>query len=194
MIEYIKGEITSLTPAYAVAEAYGIGYFLNITLPTYTALQGSREAKLFVHEVIREDAHLLYGFLTERERELFRSLLAVSGVGAATARVILSSLTCDEFEAVVVSGDHQRLKAVKGIGAKTAQRIIVDLRDKIKPADDSLLLQPVADNSAALDEALAAMVMLGFPRPAALKALRGIFRDNPEITVEGAIKKALAML
>lgn len=194
MIDYIKGELTELTPTYAVVEAAAVGYMLNITLPTYTALQAATHTKLFVHEVIREDTWTLFGFLTQRERSLFRELLAVSGVGASMARIILSSIPDSELEIVIASGDHARLKSVKGIGTKTAQRIIVDLKDKIKPADDTLLFQPVAENIPALEEALAAMVILGFPRQAASKALNSIFRDNPGVGVEQAIKKALAML
>lgn len=197
MIEYIKGSVATLTPTYVVIEAGGIGYGLNITLPTYTALQGEANACLLVHEVIREDAHILYGFVTEAERELFRALVAVSGVGAATARVILATIDAAELRAVIAGGDHKRLTAVKGVGAKTAQRIIVDLKDKIKEGDTALNI-PNSNQAAAasqtFDEALGAMVMLGFPRPAAQKALRSIFTSEPLITVEAAIKRALAML
>lgn len=193
MIEYIKGELTSLTPAYAVVEASGIGYLLNITLAAFTELQGKASTRLLVHEIIREDAHVLYGFIHENERELFRLLLAVPGVGAATARIILSSIPVSELEIVIASGDHARLKSVKGIGAKTAQRIIVDLRDKIKPGEETLLIQP-AVNEEVFEEALGAMVILGFPRAAAQKALRAIFRETPSADVEAAIKKALTML
>lgn len=193
MIEYIKGELTELTPAYAVVEAAGIGYLLNISVTAFSALQGQKSVRLLAHEIIREDAHILYGFISENERELFRLLLAVPGVGAATARIILSSILVEELEVVIASGDHDRLKAVKGIGTKTAQRIIVDLRDKIKSADNTLLLQP-AVNEEAFEEALGALVILGFPRPAVQKALRTIFRDKPDATVEVAIKKALTML
>ncbi len=196
MIDYIKGSIDRLTPAFAVIDNGGIGYMLNISLTTYTALQGKTEARLLVHEVIREDAHILYGFFTEGERQLFVQLLGVSGVGASTARIILSSVPPGELEIVIASGDDRRLKAVKGIGAKTAQRIIVDLKDKIKPADDTLsLLQPAAaPESAAYEEALAALIALEFPRAAAQKALRAIFKENPAATTEQAIKKAFSMM
>lgn len=194
MIEYIKGEIAELTPACVVVDNGGVGYMLNISLSTYSGLENENgPVKLLVHEVIREDAWVLYGFLTEREREMFRLLIGVSGVGANTARMILSSVPAPELEGVIISGDHGKLKNVKGIGLKTAQRIIVDLKDKIKPSDDTLLQQPVADNSV-MDEALAAMVMLGFPRPHAHKVLRKIFEVNPAIKVEGAIKQALSMM
>ena len=168
MIEYIKGLLTETTPAYAVVEASGVGYLLNISLPVYTQLEGmTGEVRLLVHEVIREDAHTLFGFLDDRERSLFRLLIGVSGVGANTARVILSSIPAPELEQVIVSGDHSRLKNVKGIGIKTAQRVIVDLKDKIKPSGESLLSQPsvLAPVNEVYEEALAALVALGFQRP-----------------------------
>lgn len=193
MIEYIKGALAELTPASAVIECGGIGYLLNISLSTFSSLEGVKEAKLLVHEVIREDAHQLYGFATEQERVLFRALIGVSGVGANTARMILSSFQASELEAVIVNGDHARLKNVKGIGAKTAQRIIVDLKDKIKPMGDALILQPML-GSEVFDEALSALVMLGFPRPQSQKVLKKIFDANPSVKVEVAIKQALAMM
>lgn len=193
MIEYIKGSIAELTPTFTVLDCSGVGYMLCITLPAYTALQGQQETKLLVHESIREDAHTLYGFIDEQERTLFRSLIGVSGVGANTARMILSSIPAPELEGVIISGDHTRLKNVKGIGIKTAQRIIVDLRDKIKPFGDSLIIKPDV-TSEVFDEALAALVMLGFPRPQSQKALKKIFDDDPMIKVETAIKKALTMM
>lgn len=193
MIEYIKGALAELTPASVVIECGGIGYLLNISLSTFSSLEGVKEAKLLVHEVIREDAHQLYGFTTEQERVLFRALIGVSGVGANTARMILSSFQAPELEAVIVNGDHARLKNVKGIGAKTAQRIIVDLKDKIKPMGDALILQPML-GSEVFDEALSALVMLGFPRPQSQKVLKKIFDANPSVKVEVAIKQALAMM
>ncbi len=193
MIEYIKGVLAELTPASVVIECGGIGYLLNISLSTFSSLEGVKEAKLLVHEVIREDAHQLYGFATEQERVLFRALIGVSGVGANTARMILSSFQAPELEAVIVNGDHARLKNVKGIGAKTAQRIIVDLKDKIKPMGDALILQPML-GSEVFDEALSALVMLGFPRPQSQKVLKKIFDANPSVKVEVAIKQALAMM
>ena len=197
MIEYIKGSLASLTPATAVIETSGgVAYFLNITLPVYSALEGKAEARLYVHEAIREDAWVLFGFLNEHERELFRALVGVSGVGAMTARVILSSIPAPELEGVIASGDHARLKNVKGIGAKTAQRIIVDLKDKIKPSDGgdgNLPLQPEISNSR-FDDALDALVALGFPRPASQKVLKKLFDADPAIKVEAAIKQAFSML
>ncbi len=193
MIEYIKGRLVALTPTDAVVETGGIGYRLEISLSTYTSLEGSDDARLLVHEVIREDAHVLFGFAEERERALFRLLIGVSGVGANTARIILSSIPVAELEVVITSGDHARLKNVKGIGIKTAQRIIVDLKDKIKPGDDTLLIQPSVNNEA-FDEALAALLMLGFPRPQSQKVLKKLFDSDPALKVESAIKKALSML
>lgn len=193
MIEYIKGEITQLNPTDAVVECNGIGYMLSISLTTFTALEGQKNVKLLVHESIREDAHQLFGFINEQERQLFRQLIGVSGVGANTARMILSSIPAPELESVIASGDHSRLKNVKGIGIKTAQRIIVDLRDKIKPADVSLINQSDT-SSEVFDEALMALVMLGFTKQQSQKALKKIFADDPLIRVEVAIKKALAMM
>lgn len=193
MIEYIKGNVTELTPTYAVVENTGIGYYINISLPCFTALSDKNEVKLLIHEIIREDTHQLYGFLEQSERTLFELLIGVSGVGANTARIILSSLPVAELEQTIMSGDSKRLKSVKGIGTKTAERIIVDLKDKIKPSGDTLIIQPVA-SSPSYDEALSAMVMLGFPRPAVQKVLKKIYDSHPAITVEAAIKKALSMM
>ncbi|MBO4994854.1 MAG: Holliday junction branch migration protein RuvA [Muribaculaceae bacterium] len=195
MIEYISGKISELTPTYAVIDCNGIGYLLNISLPAFTALEGVSEAKLLVHESIREDAHLLYGFITEQERSMFRALIGVSGVGANTARMILSSIAAPELEIVIVSGDHNRLKNVKGIGTKTAQRIIVDLRDKIEPSsNDTLPGLDASHMSEVFDESLAALVMLGFSKPQSQKVLKKIFEADPTVKVEKAIKQALAMM
>lgn len=193
MIEYISGKLADLTPTYAIVETGGIGYMLNISLSTFSTLEGASEARLLVHEAIREDAYQLFGFATEQERQLFRLLIGVSGVGANTARMILSSITAPELETVIFSGDHARLKNVKGIGTKTAQRIIVDLRDKIKPSNDTLINQPI-QSSDVFDEALLALVMLGFARPQSQKVLKKIFDADPLIRVEAAIKKALTMM
>ena len=148
MLEYIKGNIAELNPASVIIDNNGIGYEIGISLSTYSQLEGRTEAKLLLHEVIREDAHLLFGFATTRERELFRLLIGVSGVGANTARVILSSIAPAELETAIATADEPQLKAVKGVGAKTAQRIIVDLRDKIKPVDSSLIIERTATTDA----------------------------------------------
>lgn len=198
MIEYIRGCLAEITPTYAVVDAGGIGYMACISLATFEAMQNERgDVKLLVHEVIREDAHLLYGFATARERDVFRLLIGVSGVGPNTASLILSSLKVAELEAAIAAGDYVRLKGVKGIGLKTAQRIIVDLKDKINPADDSLSLQLGAvggGGNEVFDEALAALTALGFPRPASQKVLRKIFEADPAVKIEAAIKKALSMM
>jgi len=194
MIESITGKIASLNPAAVVIEtAGGVGYLLNITLPTYSRLENSAETRLLVHESIRDDAWILYGFLDEEEREMFRALVGVSGVGAASARMILSAIPASELGAVISSSDTRRLKSVKGIGAKTAERIIVDLRDKIKAGADTLLTQSQTV-SPAFDEALEALVILGFPRPASQKALEKLFKAEPAISLESAIKRAMSMI
>ena len=193
MIEYIKGELAELTPTYAVIDCGGVGYLLNISVPTYSALDGLKSAKLLVHEAIREDAHVLYGFINEQERSLFRLLIGVSGVGANTARMILSSIAAPQLEQFILSGDHAMLKKVKGIGSKTAERIIVDLKDKIKPTGDTFILQPSVTNEV-YEEALAALVMLGFNRVQSQKVLKKLFDNEPSIAVEVAIKKALSMM
>lgn len=193
MLEYIQGRIDSLSPTLAVIETNGLGYAVNISLPTFTALQQHQSCRLLLHEILREDASILYGFIDETERELFRLLISVSGVGANTARMILSSLPVAQLQGVITSGDSRSLKAIKGIGAKTAERIIVDLRDKIKPDSDTLSLQPL-QQSPDFEEALAALVMLGFPRPQSHKVLKKLFDSDPELKVEAAIKKAFSML
>ena len=193
MLEYIKGSIEELTPTYVVLDNNGIGYLINITLNTYTALQSKKDSRLYLYEAIREDAHVLYGFLDKKERELFLLLISVSGVGSNTARMILSSLPVVELEQTIATGNVNMLKSVKGIGAKTAQRIIVDLKDKIKQDTDSLILHTPARNES-FEESLAALVMLGFPQQQSQKVLRKLLSDDPAITVEDAIKKALKMM
>lgn len=193
MIEYISGSIAELTPTYVIVDNHGIGYEMHISLTTFSELENKKDVRLLAHEVIREDAHVLFGFSTARERALFRLLIGVSGVGANTARMLLSSASPAELEMVITSGDVKRLKAVKGVGAKTAERVIVDLRDKIKPAGDTLVLEQTPA-SEAFDEALAALTMLGFAKPQSQKVLTKLFADDPSLKVEKAIKKALTML
>ena len=196
MIEYITGTIAELNPAAVVIEtASGVAYLLNITLPTYAELEGKQQTRMLVHENIREDAWTLYGFLTERERQLFRALIGVSGVGAGTARVILSAIAAPDLEKVISQGDSNMLKKVKGIGAKTAERIIVDLRDKIVPlAGDAEENTRPAMASEAYDEALAALLILGFQKQPSQKALKKVFEADPAAKVETAIKRAMSML
>lgn len=194
MYDYIRGNIAELNPAFVVVDNHGVGYMINISLNSYNSLQKETgEVKVFVYEAIREDAHVLYGFTEKRERELFLLLISVSGVGPNTARMILSSLTPSDLEQSIASGNVGVLKAVKGIGAKTAQRIIVDLKDKIKLPTDSLLDKSQIANEV-FDEALSALVMLGFTQQMSQKALKKLFTAEPTITVEQAIKKALKMM
>ena len=194
MIEYICGEVVELTPTSAVIETSGgVGYFLHISLNTFSGLKQGERARLLVHEAIREDAYLLYGFKSRKERELFQLLISVSGVGPNTARMILSGLSPEEFEQVIATENVTLLKSVKGIGAKTAQRIIVDLKDKIKVGESTLIsMSPTSSES--YDEALSALIMLGFTSQQSQKVLKKLFADTPSITVENAIKMALKML
>ena len=196
MIDYIKGSIAELNPAYAVIDNHGIGYMMNITLTTFDVLSkaGEENALLYAYEVIREDAHTLYGFATKAEREAFLSLISVSGVGPNTARMILSSMSVDEFSQAIVGNNAAMFKSVKGVGGKTAQRIIVDLKDKIKPTGDTLLQVKGQADSEVYDEALAALVMLGFSQQASNKVLKSLFAKNPSVSVEVAIKQALKMM
>ena len=193
MIDYIRGTITQITPTFVTIETCGIGYFINISLSTFTKLEGHTEFKILVHEVIREDAHQLFGFADKEERDIFRLLISVTGVGASTARMMLSSLSSAEVEKAVLGSDVNTLKGVKGIGLKTAERIIVDLRDKIGKQAGTGEIFALADNTKR-EEALSALVMLGFARSAVLKALDKIVREDRTLTVEDMIKKALKNL
>jgi len=196
MIEYIKGTITELNPTYAVIDNHGVGYMANISLTTYDKLVAIKdgEVRLYIYEALREDAHLLYGFADKAEREVFEQLITVSGVGPNTGRMILSAMSAAELQQAIASGDVARLKAVKGIGAKTAQRIIVDLKDKIKLPAGTLLEKNNAAAGEVYDEALAALVMLGFTQPVAQKALTRLFEHGTPATVEDAIKQALKLM
>ena len=194
MYDYIKGNVAELTPTYVVLDNHGVGYMINISLNSFNALQHQEDVvKVYVYEAIREDAHLLYGFTERRERELFLLLISVSGVGANTARMILSSLTPSDLEQTIASENVGILKSVKGIGAKTAERIIVDIKDKIKLSTDTLLDKSQV-TSEVFDEAMSALVMLGFTKQMSQKALKKLFTAEPTITVEQAIKKALKMM
>jgi Holliday junction DNA helicase RuvA len=193
MLNYIKGELTELTPTNAVLEVSGIGYELNISLFSYSQLNGLSNCKIFVHQVIREDAHLLFGFATTDERVVFRNLISVSGVGAGTARMILSSLSPDEVRSAIATGNVSELQSIKGIGAKSAQRIIIDLKDKIvKSADISQIFKQV-DNTIK-KEALSALEILGFSRKLSEKAVEKIVTANNDIAVDEVIKQALKVL
>lgn len=199
MIEYIKGEIAELSPATAVIDCNGLGYGVNISLNTYSAIQGKGSCKFYIHEAIREDAYILYGFADKQERELFLLLISVSGIGGNTARMILSALSPAELVNVISSENANLLKTVKGIGLKTAQRVIVDLKDKIKtavPVGGTVvggILMP-AINVEVQDEAIAALTMLGFAPAPSQKVVLAILKEEPEATVEKVIKTALKRL
>ncbi|MBO7429245.1 MAG: Holliday junction branch migration protein RuvA [Paludibacteraceae bacterium] len=192
MYEYIKGRVEELSPAMAIIEANQVGYAVNISLNTYAALEGKAEAKLYIHEAIREDAFTLYGFAEKAERDLFLLLISVSGVGANTARMILSSFSVPELEAIISGENVNQLKAVKGIGLKTAQRIIVDLKDKVGKETSPLGAQIQTNNNR--EEALTALVLLGFNRSASAKVVDKIIAGEPTISLEKIIKDALKQL
>ncbi len=194
MIEFIQGKIESLEPAQAVIETSGgVGYLLNISLNTYSSIQDKSETRLYVHEAIREDAYVLYGFASRHERELFLMLISVPGIGGASARMILSAFSSDELESIISSGNDKQLCAVKGIGLKTAQRIIVDLRDKIHTGFESSKAPtlPGTASGEAAESAVAALTMLGFPQSASGKTVNAILRENPSLPIEAIIKEAL---
>jgi hypothetical protein len=193
MIDYIKGEIIELSPAHAVLEAEGIGYHINIALSTYSELNGKNNTKLYVYEAIREDAHILFGFLTKEERSLFLLLISVSGVGANTARMILSSIMANELQNAIITGNVSILKSIKGIGAKTAERIIVDLKDKVSKVEFSAQGTSTA-NTAISEEAVAALVMLGFTQAMAQKAVKKVMESDPQQKIEQIVKQALKLL
>ena len=197
MIEYLRGEIAELTPATAIIECCGVGYETSITLNTYSALQGKKDTKLYVYEVIREDAHQLFGFSNKQERELFLLLISVSGIGGNTARTILSAFTISELCEAIATGTEVAIKGVKGIGLKTAQRIIIDLKDKIKGIGGDFTgieTTTVAINNDVIDGAVSALVMLGFPSSAANKVVQSIVKSEPQATIEQVIKLALKQL
>lgn len=193
MIDYIKGKIVELSPAHAVVEVSDIGYHVNISLATYSELNGKDNAKIYVYEAIREDSYTLFGFFERQERQLFLLLISVSGVGANTARVILSSIAIDDLQSAIQTGNAAILKSVKGIGSKTAERIIVDLKDKVSKIEISTVDKPVVDN-VLTDEAVAALVMLGFSQMPAQKAVRKVIEINPQLTIEQVIKQSLKLL
>lgn len=193
MYEYIKGKNTEISPTHVVVENNGIGYFMNISLHTYSHIEQLQEVKLFVHENIREDAFAFYGFFDTTERDIFRHLINVSGIGANTARMMLSSMSPTEIHSAIVTENVNMIKAVKGIGLKTAQRVIIDLKDKLskEPLSDNLL--PGMDNTIR-EEALSALVMLGFMKSNSQKVVEKILREDPTLKVEMVIKHALKML
>lgn len=194
MFEYIKGLLTELTPANAIIEANGIGYFINITVNTYSKLNKGQECKLLLHEIIREDLHAVYGFENENEREMFRKLITVNGVGANTARLILSSLNVSNLIQAISQENTDILKAVKGIGNKTAQRIIIELKDKISDTDTNILEISNNLNNTLHKDALNALTMLGFSKLNIEKVLIKLLKDNKNISLEELIKLALNYL
>jgi len=199
MIDYIRGELTELTPALATIEAAGVGYGLNISLTTFSALQGKKTVKLYVYEAIREDAHVLYGFYNKKEREMFLQLITVSGVGANTARMMLSGMSVAELCSAISTGNAKLIQGIKGIGKMTAQRIIVDLRDKIVtmgiaeeiPAGGQMSA-PV--DNAVKDEAVSALTMLGFAPAPTQKVVLQILQEQPTLPVEQVVKLALKQI
>lgn len=193
MIDYIKGTITGLSPAHVTVETSGVGFFINISLNTFSKLENKKECRILIHEAIREDAFQLFGFADEEERNIFRMLNSVSGIGANTARMMLSSLVPAEIERAIIESDINLLKSVKGIGLKTAQRIVVDLRDKVGKQASVAEIFASEDNTKR-EEALSALVMLGFARNAVIKVLDKLLREDKNLTVEELIKKALKNL
>ena len=196
MIEYIQGEIAELSPAQLIVDCNGVGYCLHISLTTYSAFNGQQKVKIYVHEVFREDAHLLFGFATREERELFLLLISVSGVGPNTARMILSSLQPAELIQVIASGDDKSLTLIKGIGTKTAQRIVVDLKNKVRSVDGDAERRSCKSGlqSETIEGAVAALVMLGFQKTVSRKAVESILKSTPDKSVEQIIKDALKIL
>lgn len=194
MIHHIKGRLTEKSPTHAVIEAGGVGYFLNISLVTFSKISNDENCTLYTHLSIKEDAHTLYGFAEKSEREIFRKLISVSGVVASTARVMLSSLSSDEITAAIITGDVDTLKSIKGIGAKSAQRIIVDLKDKlgkIEGLEQNIL---TFSNNSSRDESLSALLALGFTKNSVDKVLNNVLKAQPDLGVEGLIKEALKNL
>lgn len=195
MIDYIKGSVTELTPTEVILECYGIGYRILISLQTYEGLNGKSDATVYIHHYIREDEELYYGFASKDERELFRLLIGVSGIGASTARMMLSSLTAEEIRNAILSEDINKIKSIKGIGLKSAQRLILELKDKIVKgagAESQALFS--TSSNAMVDEAVTALVMLGFTKANVNKAVTAVLKEKPAATLEEIIKLALKRL
>ena len=195
MIDYVKGKITELNPSEMTVETYGIGYKILISLQTFSSFEGKSEVTVYIHHYLREDEELFYGFSTKDERELFRLLIGVSGIGAATARMMLSSLSSDEIRNAIIAEDIARIKSIKGIGVKSAQRLILELKDKIVKgggADTSGIFNRT--DNAITEEAVTALILLGFPKATVQKTVLSILKDSPDISLESLIKEALKKL
>ena len=195
MIDYVKGKITELNPSEMTVETYGIGYKILISLQTFSSFEGKSEVTVYIHHYLREDEEFFYGFSTKDERELFRLLIGVSGIGAATARMMLSSLSSDEIRNAIIAEDIARIKSIKGIGVKSAQRLILELKDKIVKgggADTSGIFNRT--DSAITEEAVTALILLGFPKATVQKTVLSILKDSPDISLESLIKEALKKL
>ncbi|MBK22242.1 MAG: Holliday junction branch migration protein RuvA [Flavobacteriales bacterium] len=194
MIHHIKGRLVEKSPTHAIIEASGVGYFVNISLITFSKLGNDENCRLFTHLSIKEDSHTLYGFAEKSEREIFRQLISVNGVGASTARIMLSSMTAEEITTAIVTGDVNALKSIKGIGAKSAQRIIVDLKDKLGKIDGIEQNILTFANNTNRDEALSALLALGFIKNSVEKILNKVLKAQPDLDVENLIKEALKNL
>lgn len=195
MIDYIKGEITELNPTEVTVECNGIGYRILISLQTFSAIERQKETKIYIHHYLREDEELYYGFSTKDERELFRLLIGVSGIGASTARMMLSSLSSEEIRNAIIAEDINRIKSIKGIGTKSAQRLIIELKDKIVKgagSDTGTLLQTA--ESSIVEEATTALVLLGFTKANVTKAVNAVLKENPSASIETIIKASLKKL
>lgn len=195
MIEYIKGELVEITPADATVECNGIGYHILISLQTFSQLEKQTDVKVYIHHYLREDEELYYGFATKEERELFRLLIGVSGIGAATARMMLSSLSSEEIRNAIIAEDINRIKSIKGLGLKSAQRLILELKDKIVKGTRSEASAIFSTkNNAVVEEAVTALVLLGFTKANVNKAVSSVMKDNPDANIESVIKLALKKL
>lgn len=193
MYEYIKGTLAEISPVYAIVETGNIGYFINISLHTFSNISGKKEVKLLIHQIVRDDAHLFFGFADKHEREIFRMLISVSGIGANTARMMLSTLSPTELSKAIMEADVNLLKSIKGIGIKSAQRVVVDLKDKVGTSDEASEIFK-EENNTLKEESLSALVMLGFSKASVQIVLDKIFREERDITVEELVKEALKRL